>query len=143
MKNMLVILLSIFVISLPTSAYAGKMRFGDDHHIRKLMDVDFSVKDGEKIYLGHMVTIKFFILGVYVKDDGYVLGVVSEPGKYYPLNKEKLDKLQQEGFLPKELPKYKLEVADYIFGYSLYILIIVIALWSYVSSKIKRRRNSV
>ena len=42
---------------------------------------------------------------------------------FYPLSEEKIKELQQSGLLPSPLPKYSIPLWDYIFGYSLWIIL--------------------
>lgn len=47
-----------------------------------------------------------------------------------------LKEYQAAGYLPTTLPQYDIATADYLFGYSLWIIIGVLVLYSYVKSKV-------
>jgi hypothetical protein len=99
--------------------------------------------------LCHKVRMYFFFAGVYVADDGYVLKKTLEfDGKYYPLDDAKIRELQKEGILPVPLPPYSLSFLDYLFGYSLWIILaftIVISLvrWRWKSPTERTWRSLV
>src|SRR4051812_13739050 len=100
----------------------GKMFFGKDETLVCLRDVDFKASDGAQLCLGHKFTKTFFVAGLYLKDDGYVLKVRSSD-TYYPLDDAKVRALQAEGAIPTPLPAYSIPLIEYAFGYSLWLII--------------------
>ena len=60
-------------------AFAGEARawtpFGTVEHITRIEDVLLKTPAGDALYLGHKTSTVYFIGGVYVADDGYVLGL--------------------------------------------------------------------
>jgi len=117
-----------------TSAYA--VAFGKHDNLHKIQEITGnSLKiNNEPVYLGYRTTAHFFLAGVYLKDQGYIISSNRDPKKYYQLNDEKIKKLQAGGFLPTPLPKYKIPIFDYIFGYSLWICIFCVGMYNFSKS---------
>jgi len=92
--------------------------FGVDENIHTIQDIE-----GTEMCLAHKTTLHFFFLGIYVSDDGYVLAPKGTYNEYIPLTDNEIREMQNEGSLPNPLPKYSIPVFEYIFGYSLWILI--------------------
>ena len=70
------------------------------------------------------------MLGVYVHDDGYVLGLQSNPKHYVDMPPpDMLADFQKQGTLPDPLPTYHLGVGDYLAGYSLWIVVVPLVGW--------------
>ena len=68
-----------------------------------------------------------------MSDDGYVLGIRKSYGSYYPLSEEKIKELQKSGALPVILPTYKIPLSEWLWGFSLWILLIIIGgLWLFM-----------
>lgn len=98
--------------------------FGPDESITCIEDVALKGGNGEPLCLAYKRTIVFVFAGVYVKDDGYVLKPKAEARTYYPMpTATELDGFQAAGLLPRPLPPYSLSAWDYLFGYSLWIVI--------------------
>jgi len=114
--------------------------FGLDEDIRMLQEVKLKGADNEDLFIGHKVTTRFFVAGVYTLDEGYVLGIVSEPTRYYQFPEgEALVEFRKDGLLPQELPIYNLSTWDYIFGYSLWLLIPFVYVWTVLEKKFKTK----
>ena len=121
------IVLSIsLVVLMSTEAFAKKGLFGTDERIHKIEDVNIRGAKGEELYLGYKTSSLFIFFGAYLKDEGYVLGVKGSYGTYYPLDDAQIKSFQDKGNLPTPLPSYKIALSDYIFGYSLWIMIVVL-----------------
>lgn len=121
------IVLSIsLVVLMSTEAFAKKGLFGTDERIHKIEDVNIRGAKGEELYLGYKTSSLFIFFGAYLKDEGYVLGVKGSHGTYYPLDDAQIKSFQDKGNLPTPLPSYKIALSDYIFGYSLWIMIVVL-----------------
>jgi len=139
MKILNILLLSIGLL-LSGNAIAGKMMFGDDDTLHKLQDVNFKGPNGEELYLAYRTTIKFFILGVNLTEQAYVLVVKnSEEEGYYSLNDMQIEEFQNNGSLPKPLPKYELNGFDYAFGYSLWIFIVFSVGYTLIKHQLKKK----
>ncbi|PCJ99106.1 MAG: hypothetical protein COA45_06590 [Zetaproteobacteria bacterium] len=139
------VILSFLVISVASiqPAYAGTIRFGADQSIVKISDLSFKGPKGEEIFLAHVVTTQFFILGLYVKDDGYALGIKGERKGFYPFPEaEKVKQLQALGILSDPLPEYKLKTFDYVIGYSLWIFLAAMLGWGLLKSAFSRKKSA-
>ncbi len=138
-----------FTLFLFLTAFAGEALawtpFGTAEHTTRIEDVTLTTPDGEALYLGHKTSTVFFILGVYVHDDGYVLGVRSKPGHIGDMPPPKvLAELQQKGLLPDPLPPYHLGLGDYLAGFSLWLVVgplIGIYLYFHFTIRSRRRRR--
>lgn len=128
MKQFILILL--FTISIPTLATAKKVGglFGKSERIVKIKDLEAKGPNNEDVYLAYKTTGYYFFLGAYFSNDGYVLGIKEKFGSYYPLNENQLADFQKSGILPTPLPTYKIPVLDWLWGFSLWILLAVIIL---------------
>ncbi len=109
--------------SVKSLGFAG-MLFGSDEKIEKIQDLE-----GTDYKLSHKFTLHFFIAGIYLSDDGYVLQKKTDFSGYYPLDNEKIQELQQNGMLPSPLPKYSISFWEYLFGYSLWLVIAFALFW--------------
>lgn len=83
----------------------------------------------------YKTTTYFFIAGVYFSNDGYVLQKQGNSDSYIPLTTEEIQRFQQEGSLPDPMPKYSIPLMEYLFGYSLWILIAVFIGGSWIWNK--------
>lgn len=142
-RSQLLLLTSVLLFTFHGQAHAGALRFGIDETLHHLQDVKLEGPKGEKLFLGHKSAIRFFVAGVYIRDDGYVLGIVGGEKGYYPMPEgAELARLQQLGLLPKPLPEYTLGVIDYAIGYSLWLVIAIIVLWIFLGSVFRRRKRT-
>lgn len=133
-------LIACISLGISSNANAGTFHFGTKQSIKKIEDVDLKGPKGEQLYLGHLVETHFFILGTHLNDKGYVLGIVGDRDSYLEMpSQEKLSIARSEKLLPMSLPPYKIAVFDYLIGYSLWIFIIVIGIWTKISSKRKAK----
>ena len=140
LKKLAFFILVGFFISIP--AYAD-MFFGEKDFIYKIQDIGIKNKDAEPLYLGHRVTIKFFIAGIYLEDNGYVLSSkTNNEKKYLQLDDKLIHNLQAEGVLQTPVPKYKVSGMDYLLGYSLWVIIFVFGTYELIKilfSKVRRK----
>ncbi len=120
------------VLVLLLAAFAGEARawtpFGTVEHTTPIEDVALTTPEGDALYLGYKTSTVYFLLGVYFRDDGYVLGLRSSPkhiGEMPP--PDVLAELQKQGKLPNPLPPYRLGIGDYIMGFSLWIIALPLA----------------
>ncbi|MEC8832056.1 MAG: hypothetical protein VX772_06835 [Bacteroidota bacterium] len=116
--------LIVFLMALvPNIAMAKRVRglFGKSERIEKIMDVDIKGSNGEDLYLGYKTTSQFFFMGVYIKDDGYVLGIKGKFGSYYPLDNQQLLPFKKTvvSRILCRLTKYHLRIGYgvFLFGY--------------------------
>ena len=110
---------------------SADMMFGDDDRFTKIQDIEYRIDENEPLYLGYRTTITFFIAGIYLTDHGYILAPRNNTdNSYYPLDDETIQELQSQGDLPKPLPPYKIELLNYMFGYSLWIIIFCVFVYT-------------
>ncbi len=64
------------------------MMFGKDETIDCIVDVQLEGASQEALCLAHKHTKIFVVAGVWVRDDGYVLGVKGESKKFYDMPKQ-------------------------------------------------------
>lgn len=141
---MLKVIISIAFVIFSADVFAGKMMFGEQDSFRKFQDVEFKDPNGKELYLAHRITTKFFIAGVYIKEQGYVLPLKnSEEDIYYPLTAAQIIEMQADGSLPKQLPKYEFTLWEYAFGYSLWLLIGIMAIYYVIKRIFKKNKPEV
>lgn len=134
MKRLLSILVILFVAAFAFSSQAHAkgipIFFGEQEDIHKIMDVELKGGENENLFLGYKTNSYYLLAGVYIKDDGYVLGVKGERGSYYPFpSGDELNNFQTFGMLPKALPEYSIPFFDYVIGYSLWIILFFIVVY--------------
>ena len=143
-KLFLILAALLAVLLLPTDrAKAAEYRFGAEEEIHAIQDVPLKGAKEEDLYLGYMTRTQNFLLGLYVEDRGYVLGVKGESKRYYDLPQgEDLARFQNAGTLPNPLPPYKLGFLDYLVGYSLWWALALIALFWGIGKWNKRKKKA-
>jgi hypothetical protein len=83
------------------------------------------VEDGNiNCYLGFKTSGYYFLAGLFLKDDGYILIDQANSDSYFPLNKSDIEFYQKNKILPNPLPTYKVPLFEYLLGFSLWIIII-------------------
>ncbi|MFD2588918.1 tetratricopeptide repeat protein [Croceitalea marina] len=127
MKNITLIL--AFAILVPNLASARRIGglFGKSENIEEIIDLDAKGPNGEDVYLAYKTSGYYFFMGAYMADEGYVLGIRGKTS-YYPLDKNQIIAYQENGFLPKPLPEYKIPFKDWLWGFALWILLSVLGL---------------
>ena len=113
----------------------GRLMFGKQESINEIQDIPLQGPEGEDLILGYRTSSYFVGAGVYLKDDGYVLGVKGEDA-YFPLEQEYISELQAAGDLPEPLPAYSIALLDYAFGYSLWIIIVGIVFYEFIKRRL-------
>ena len=118
-----------FLLALLLIVFAGEARawtpFGTTEHIVALQDVTLQTPGGEPLFLGYKTSTVYFIGGIFVHDDGYVLGLKSNPKHYVDMPPPNLlTDFQSKGQLPTPLTPYRLGLGDYLAGFSLWIVVV-------------------
>ncbi len=139
------------VVAFVLVAFAGEARawtpFGTVERVALIEDVTLTTPDGDALYLGYKTSTVYFILGVRVSDDGYVLGLKSKPRHYVDMPPpDKLAEFQKKGLLPDPLPPYRLGIGTYLAGFSLWLVVgPLIGLYLYFHFAVRggRRRRVV
>jgi hypothetical protein len=116
--------------------------FGKKESLRCIADIELQGPQGEDLCLAHKFTTKAFLLPAYLTDDGYVLKIEGQDS-YYELSPDEMQEWQSEGLLPSPLPSYQIEAVDYLWGYSLWPALILIALWTYVARRRSKTRDAL
>ena len=98
------------------------LMFGTDDNIECLDAHKFSGPHGDSVCLASRISLHFVGAGVYVTNNGYVLKIDGSKS-YYPLTAKNLDELQQSGVVSSPLPPIHVSWWQYVFGYSLWIVI--------------------
>lgn len=141
MHRVLLLLAVAATFLLPMRAAQAAWQFGAQEDIHCLQDVTLKGAKDEALCLGYMTKTQYVLAGAYIVDEGYVLGIKGETGRYYPMPQgEDLARFQSGGFLPNPLPPYKLGFWDYFIGYSLWWTLALVAAfygWSWM-----RKRNA-
>lgn len=120
----------------------GKLMFGWDDKITCIQPVGVTGQDGEALCLAHKHSKLFVAAGVYVRDDGYVLGDPAHQDRFYPWPEaQQVKAWQSAGLLPDPLPSYSISAFDYAFGYSLWIIIAGMIAWALAKRALTRRRQ--
>jgi hypothetical protein len=102
------------------------LMFGTRDEIECIVPTKFAGPEGTQVCLAKKVSLHFFGAGVHVSDGGYVLRV-DHGQTYYKLNEANLKELQALGLVPTPLPKYAITPLQYLFGYSLWIVLFIVA----------------
>ena len=122
----------------------GTLLFGTDETITCIQHLDVKGPKDESLCLAHKYSKLFIGAGIKLSDEGYVLGVEGGKGDkvthYFELDAAKLKDLQSSSLLPNPLPKYEIPWFEYAFGYSLWLVILVTALWYKAAAMLKTRR---
>ena len=138
-KVLSIIMILIGLIGLSASSARADMLFGPDESIHRITEVEI---DGKAYYLAFKTTIYFFVAGVYLSDDGYVLQENDKADWFIPLGRDEIRDLQAAGYLPDPLPRYAVPIWEYLFGYSLWILVAGTAAFSALGAKLSPLRRS-
>jgi hypothetical protein len=153
----------ICLVTLVGSGFAsGDMYFGKGERIKCLQPLSpeqveigdtglfrpVVPKPSDPTMLCYKYTIQYFILGIGIRDDGYVLSSGDDYYNYFPLDDAKIHELQTKGVLPDPLPAYSLTWMQLAAGYSLWVLIgaVVLAMLGWAAlkmlfGKVRRIRN--
>lgn len=120
----------------------GRLIFGKRDNIQMIQDVSLSGPEGEDLYLGYKTSGYFVGAGIYLSDDGYVLGIHGREDMYFPMpSHERVVELQDAGVLPDPLPGYSVSAGEYAFGYSLWIIILGIIGYELLKKRFRRKKT--
>ncbi|MBU0499033.1 MAG: hypothetical protein KJ675_14765 [Gammaproteobacteria bacterium] len=133
-------LATLLAYSTPAYAKGIPLYFGEQEEIHKIADVNLKGGEGEDLFIGYRTRGLYLLAGIYVTDEGYVLGVTADGNKYYPLpTRDELKAFQESGLLPEKLPEYSLSPLDYIFGYSLWLIALLGLLYYFMKKALVKR----
>ena len=115
--------------------------FGTSEDVHFIQDVGLTGPEGEPLFLGYKTTTSYFVGGVAFSDDGYILAVRASPDHILDLPEgEALRSFQTRGLLPSPLPAYSVNVFEYVRGFSLWIVIVLLG-GTYLAVFLSRRGN--
>ncbi|MDP1822469.1 MAG: hypothetical protein Q8L48_04485 [Archangium sp.] len=121
----------------------GKLMFGWDDKIACIQSVGVKGQDDEPLCLAYKTSKLFVGAGVYLKDEGYVLGDPAQKDRFYPWPEQAQVKAwQAEGLLPDPLPGYSIPALEYAFAYSLWLVILVMVAWALGQRALTKRRQA-
>jgi hypothetical protein len=142
MKKMLLLVTFAAMLGLSSQANAGKVMFGQQDSIHFVANTTITGPGGTHLFLGHLVTMQAFLLPYYVESKGLVFGISGESKKYIPLPAEQqLIELKNAGLLPKDLPTPELSIFDYVFGFSLELLVLVAVGYPVLKSRFSKKNG--
>lgn len=124
------IVVAAMILSSPNSHARGKrLSVGKKERLHELCDVSVCGPHGERLALSfNTTTARLASLGVYCKDDGYVLSLKSAPQTYFNWpDSTQARQFQFAGLLPAPLPSYKVPTSEYLWGFSFWFALIVAA----------------
>ena len=121
--------IAAMVIAAPTcEAARGGIIIGKQENLHRLADVPLKGPRGEDLVLSFKTSMLVLGLGLYCKDDGYVLTKASDPNAYFALPESAtVAQMQATGLLPRPLPSYKVPAWEYAAGYSLWWIALIAA----------------
>lgn len=117
--------------------------FGWDETIECIEPIGVKGANDEPLCLAHKHGKLFVVAGVWVRDDGYVLGNPANSKEFYHWPEAaQLSEWQSAGLIPKQLPGYSISAIDYAFGYSLWIIIAGLVALALVKRQLTKRRQA-
>jgi hypothetical protein len=138
----LALIFATLCLLLQSTPDARAWRFGSEDRVRVLQDVNVRGQNGESLYLGYKMTVQNVMLGIYIKRDGYVLGIKGDSKHYYHLpSAQEVERLQRAGLLPNPLPPYRMDFADYLYGFLMWPVALLLTVVSIFLNAAKRARE--
>ncbi len=132
MKPLYTFALVTFALSFASSAHAGV--FGYDEEV-----VEIGQIEGGRLRIGYKTTALYFFAGVYLSNDGYVLIKGDDVASCTRLDDKKIRTMQASGQLPTPMPKYSIGLGRYLWGYSLWVILFLLALIPFVKEVVLKR----
>ncbi|SDE18415.1 TerB family tellurite resistance protein [Rhodospira trueperi] len=115
--------------------------FGQSDTITCLEDVPIKGSGNEDLCLAKLNSYYMFIAGLGTSSK-LVLAEKTGGGYYEIPAKEELERLQKAGLLPDPLPTYSRPIEDYLYGYSLWLLLAALLVFGGITRAIKGRGSS-
>ena len=144
-NGLLVALLPVLVVALASpdaSARRRGMHFGQSDEMVCLVDMPSVGPEGEELCLAAHNAYYALIGGLYSTSELVIAAKSADVyDAYYPLpTGNDLSSLQASGVLPDPLPTYDRPISDYISGYSLWFMILVMVAAYFAIGRAGRRR---
>lgn len=145
--SLIAIALVALLASAPDAEARGLGRFGNEDVFHKIQDLEIPAelagelppKWSEGVELDSHLVTHWLGAGAWLEDKGYAIKLRGGD-TYWPLDADMAAGLQEMNILPRPLPKYEIPVIDYVFGYSLWIVIAVLVAWYAVAAMMKRKK---
>ena len=116
------------------------MMFGTQDDLNCIVDIPLTGPNSEPLCLGFRVSMRFFVGGIYTKDEGYILKIKSEKS-YYPIPAgDELAGFQANHMIPSPLPSYSVPMWDYLFGFSLWIILGIMGAFAAIKYTMSKRK---
>lgn len=117
--------------------------FGTEDDLNCIVDIPLKGASNEALCLGFRVSLHFVGAGIYTSDEGYILRPKNDSKSYYPMpTGDELADYQAHGMIPSPLPSYSVPVWDYLFGFSLWIIIGIMGAFAGIKYALKKRREA-
>ena len=108
-----------------------RLAFGSDQSLKCIGDISpFTITAAEgkrSVCFAASIKNDFFIVPWRVYVDDYVLKVEGESSTYYTIDRDLIQYHQSQGNLPDILPRYTISFPELLWGYSLWILLLLVA----------------
>lgn len=116
---------------------------GWNDKIECIQSVGVLGQNNEALCLAYKTSTLFVGLGVYLKDEGYVLRDPAQSTRYYPWpDQAQVEGWQSAGLLPDPLPAYSIPAVEYAVAYSLWMIVGAVAIWAVVRRVLTRWRHA-
>lgn len=132
MKHVLLTLITLLFVQFVSAerADASVLRFGVEPTVIKLQDIAMRGPRGEPLYLGYLIEIEYFGLGINIEDMGYVIGIEGRDDGWFPVpDAQKTMMAKKAGLLPNSFPEYVIDYRHLFIGYSLWIFLGCLFSW--------------
>jgi hypothetical protein len=118
------VIAGLILTSANSQARAKRLSIGKKERLHELCDAKLCGPHGEKLAVSFKTTTTQIAgLGLYCKNDGYVLSLKDAPGSFFNWpDATQVGQFQFIGLLPQPLPSYKVPAREYISGSSLWLL---------------------
>jgi hypothetical protein len=116
-----------------------KLSFGSETKLIDLAPTNYYSED-EPLWIKGRITTQYFIGGIYVRNEGYVLSPKATTDYYIPFPKAgELAALQKVGAMPAVIPEFKIPPIELVNGYMVWIAFGLSTAWYIIKSKIESR----
>jgi hypothetical protein len=138
MRRAVLILAVLILAALSGKDAHAKLFFGTQDKINHLQDLTVKGPNDEALFLGFLTSTHSFMLPYSMSDGGYVLGIKGTSDKFFKLPKERIEMMQRAKLLPNPLPVYQRSSGDYLIGYLLWPVLLLIAVAGLIQSRRRR-----
>lgn len=116
-----------------------KVSFGSESKLIDLAPTNY-YSEGEQLWIKGRITTHYFIGGIYVRNEGYVLSPKANKDSYFPFPKAgELAALQKVGAMPAVIPEFKIPPMDLVNGFLIWIALSLSSAYYFIKSRVERR----